>query len=475
MNVVEASLKQALKSVPNESFYYTNASNFEFLNTYTGVEDCSMKVLDQMFTDIEILRSEKKTRITKISFCGYSFGGLIARYCIGKLEEIGFFDEVKPVYFTTFATPHLGVRFFKDSLFNKSLNFLGSRCFGKSGSELFLHYSDMLLDLTRPESSYMKGLGLFKMRILLVNTQNDRSVAFYTGFITNYSPFEDTEPAKLEFLDNIPGLKIWGQMVKPRILNLEQSSRGTLATTGDETGRRMVLPVLLILPILVPLTLILTVTGTVYAYIFLLFRRKIDIAARWAKLTKYVYHGGRMATSEQNAIEEGKNLSTRHIGDRAMAELTQDAVEAVLDVDGKVQQESEEGLSSRSKTPSSEQSDDSSGLNSRFEILDEFESDASYDFESASSKVRDVFSSFKNLDLQASSLVTGIQPLPFDSKRMQMMHNLNSLDWYKIPVSLNNFNAHGAIVARRNEPRGIATTLFWASVIRSDIMGSLEE
>jgi Putative serine esterase (DUF676) len=45
-----------------------------------------------------------------ISFVGHSFGGLVSRYAIGILFGQGFFDRIKPMNFTTFATPHLGVR-----------------------------------------------------------------------------------------------------------------------------------------------------------------------------------------------------------------------------------------------------------------------------------------------------------------------------------------------------------------------------
>lgn len=43
---------------------------------------------------------------------GHSLGGLYIRYCIGLMEESGFFARfhVTPACFVTVASPHLGVR-----------------------------------------------------------------------------------------------------------------------------------------------------------------------------------------------------------------------------------------------------------------------------------------------------------------------------------------------------------------------------
>ena len=48
-------------------------------------------------------------KVTRFSITGYSLGGLLARYVIGALYATKFFDTIKPVNFTTIATPHLGI------------------------------------------------------------------------------------------------------------------------------------------------------------------------------------------------------------------------------------------------------------------------------------------------------------------------------------------------------------------------------
>ncbi len=46
--------------------------------------------------------------VARISFVGYSLGGLICRYAVGHLAAVGYFDSVQPVNFITIASPHLG-------------------------------------------------------------------------------------------------------------------------------------------------------------------------------------------------------------------------------------------------------------------------------------------------------------------------------------------------------------------------------
>jgi hypothetical protein len=88
--------------------------------------------------------SEQGITIRYISFAGYSLGGLVSRYVIGLLYTRGFFDNVKPMNFTTFATPHLGIRkpltgFSFGTAYNSLFNFTVSSCVtGNTGMDLYL-------------------------------------------------------------------------------------------------------------------------------------------------------------------------------------------------------------------------------------------------------------------------------------------------------------------------------------------------
>ncbi|KAI9472351.1 MAG: putative serine esterase-domain-containing protein [Benjaminiella poitrasii] len=77
-------------------------------------------------------------KVKKISFVGYSLGGLIMRYAIGILGERGFFDTIQPQSFVTFATPHMGVRLPSSSLLSLMFNLISGRLVSRSGEQLQL-------------------------------------------------------------------------------------------------------------------------------------------------------------------------------------------------------------------------------------------------------------------------------------------------------------------------------------------------
>ena len=105
----------------------TNSDTF----TYDGIDLGAERVTQEIEIYIEGLEKEGN-EIKKLSVVGYSLGGLVARYAIGLLYSKGWFERIKPVNFTTFATPHLGVKTpllgFQYTVFN----FLGSRTLSKS-------------------------------------------------------------------------------------------------------------------------------------------------------------------------------------------------------------------------------------------------------------------------------------------------------------------------------------------------------
>ncbi len=83
----------------------SNAGSF----TYDGVDTGGERVANEVEQKLEELARDGH-EIKKISFIGYSLGGVISRYAIGLLYHRGLFERIQPVNFTTFATPHLGAR-----------------------------------------------------------------------------------------------------------------------------------------------------------------------------------------------------------------------------------------------------------------------------------------------------------------------------------------------------------------------------
>lgn len=123
-------------------------------------------------------------------------GGLIARYVIGLLFTNGYFNQrLKPVNFTTFATPWLGARSAILGWRNTLWNILGARTLSASGRQLFMidKFRDtgrpLLSVLADPNSIFMHALALFENRCLYVNIVNDRTVTFYTAAIEPRDPY----------------------------------------------------------------------------------------------------------------------------------------------------------------------------------------------------------------------------------------------------------------------------------------------
>jgi hypothetical protein len=98
------------------------------------VEVCALRLVDEVYSFVK-----KSTDIKQVSFIGYSFGGIIARFAVGILHDQvnknykmrtenkiqryfetdliiyfcvqGFFESagLSPAHFITLATPHLSL------------------------------------------------------------------------------------------------------------------------------------------------------------------------------------------------------------------------------------------------------------------------------------------------------------------------------------------------------------------------------
>ena len=175
--------------------------------TYDGIETGGERVTQE----VEELLNELiqgGTLIAKLSIVGYSLGGLIARYAIGLLYSKGWFETIKPINFTTFATPHLGVRTPLRGYHSQLWNAFGARTLSSSGRQLFTidTFRDtkrpILSVLADPSSIFIRALSEFKSRNLYANIVNDRSAPFYTTAIAFTDPFVDLDTVDLRTLDS---------------------------------------------------------------------------------------------------------------------------------------------------------------------------------------------------------------------------------------------------------------------------------
>ncbi|KAL8826204.1 MAG: hypothetical protein Q9170_007494 [Blastenia crenularia] len=175
--------------------------------TYDGIETGGERVTQEIEALLQELEQDGAS-ITKLSIVGYSLGGLIARYAIGLLHSKGWFEKIQPVNFTTFATPHLGVRTPLRGYHSHLWNAFGSRTLSASGRQLFTidTFRDtkrpILLVLADPDSIFMRALSLFKKKTLYANIINDRSAPYYTTAITATDPFVDLDAINIRYLDS---------------------------------------------------------------------------------------------------------------------------------------------------------------------------------------------------------------------------------------------------------------------------------
>lgn len=213
-----------------------NAGSF----TYDGADTGGERVADEVEQKLDELAMAGHD-ITKISFTGYSFGGLIARYAIGLLYHKGVFERVEPVNFTTFATPHLGTRTPLKGYHSHLWNVLGARTLSMSGRQLFGidKFRDtgrsLLSVLADPESIFIRALAKFKSRSLYANVVNDRTVTYYTAGISQTDPFVKPEFVKINYVPGYNDVIVDGENpVSPKELEQPQAFTQRL-TSGTQT------------------------------------------------------------------------------------------------------------------------------------------------------------------------------------------------------------------------------------------------
>lgn len=192
---------------PKEKLHILVAKRNTGSFTYDGIETGGERVTSEIEETLEELEQHGE-KIKKISIIGYSLGGLVARYTVGLLHSRGWFDKLQPINFTTFATPHLGVRTPLLGWHNHIWNVMGARTLSASGRQLFMIDSfretgrPLLSVMADPKSTFIEGLRLFHHRSLYSNIINDRSVTFYTSYIARHDPFVDMHAIDVHYLPN---------------------------------------------------------------------------------------------------------------------------------------------------------------------------------------------------------------------------------------------------------------------------------
>ena len=155
-------------------------------NTYDGMDVCGERLYREIVAFVAS-RTEAEVRVTRISFIGYSAGGLFSRYCVGLMQMNGFFDQVTPVSFVTLACPHLGVRRGSSNTWSRVFNSVAAWATYRSGAQLTLADTHgpaeecLLLAMSRPNSVFVDGLRRFARLVAFANVTSDRTVPYHTA------------------------------------------------------------------------------------------------------------------------------------------------------------------------------------------------------------------------------------------------------------------------------------------------------
>lgn len=413
---------------------------------------------------IEVLQEVQKLiqvdgiAITKISFVGYSLGGLISRYIIGELEKLKFFESVEPQFFTTFASPHLGVCFFKPRF--KILNILGTSLLGLVGRELFINDQGKIL-VKLSEGDYFKGLERFKKRFLFANIRHDRSVNFYTAYITDKNPFEehwDKLDLKFDFKEDLLSTyTVRGIDIKPRIVNLEHSTfrDANYQPEKPSIGRRLkyagvLLLVCCVLPLWIPIVFTASMIGSITSYFIVKTYKGPDVGAL-RDLTNSKRSG--KVSDDTSAAEEDDEEPFQE----RMEDATGEAIENVMNIGDYAP---------------------STGSSTKEKLLDKTRQwmKGAPKVLILKTRIESLYShieKFVDPDVEQYEIFQKTDRLPLDEKRKTILENLSSLEWTKFAVYVNVLNAHDGIIARKglkkSTVKGVATVYFWGELINREI------
>lgn len=477
-------------NLTNDNFYFLKPKSFTYLRTYDGIEYIGNKVMNEVLQFIKELLEIEKIKITKISIVGYSLGGLVSRYIIGEFYKIGFFNKIEPFIFTTYATPHLGVNFnYNDdtdlnqskivkTALNNLINFAGSSLLGKSGKELFLKDNNKILyKLADSNDYYLKGLKLFKKKILISNTKFDRTVAFFSSYITNYQPFNiNYKNLNLNFIENTQFVKFDNNNKKnfnTNIIDFDKSSinlnlnlnnwknyfnsifnfnfnfKSILKSVKDKTRNFILTFVLIIFTILLPIILFVTTIGSIISYYRVwTYVYNSEIELLWESIVNEYYIDTNDNDNNNNTtIIENEKPSIKRSS-------TTISLEEFNEKHNKFEKDQ--------------------NLNSNHNIIiNSNKIKLVYNLEKSLSNIDEIVNEIKSKKIENSNLVNNLSKIKFDIITNKIMNNLNSIDWIKLPVYFYTLNSHDSIVSRNGlklSPSSVGLICFWSSIVCNEII-----
>eukprot|EP00698_Gefionella_okellyi_P015490 TRINITY_DN4373_c0_g1_i2.p1 TRINITY_DN4373_c0_g1~~TRINITY_DN4373_c0_g1_i2.p1 ORF type:complete len:319 (+),score=51.14 TRINITY_DN4373_c0_g1_i2:213-1169(+) len=172
------------------------------MKTHQGIDVGGKRACEET-----LIVASKMPNLKHFSIVGHSLGGLFARYCVGCLEEEGFFDKVQPMNFVSMSSPHLGSRRVSLGLrFSRFVHNVLPTLYGATGAQLMLEdgtdgVAPILLRMSDPESSFYRGLKRFRSLRVYAIASGDLAVPYSTAAIVPRNPYRTGEREMMPLQD----------------------------------------------------------------------------------------------------------------------------------------------------------------------------------------------------------------------------------------------------------------------------------
>jgi len=156
-----------------------------YLKTYHGIDVCGERLFE------EVVERLSGGEFDRISFVGYSAGGLFSRYCMGLLYAKGYLERITLLNFVTCATPHLGIRRSKNRVYNAVAKWMVYR----TGKQMVLEDNwhgkgPLIVFMSTPGSVFFKALEKCERLVTMANVVFDRTVPYHTASVQRRNPYK---------------------------------------------------------------------------------------------------------------------------------------------------------------------------------------------------------------------------------------------------------------------------------------------
>lgn len=177
LQYLAANIQESLKDEGIVHVVQCNKHSFTHSKTHDGVEIGGKRIAQEVRSVV----LNRRDHFDKISFIGFSLGGLYSRYAIAELYDAkdNSICGLKPIHFVTLASPHLGVRnlFPMESLARHAIRFVA----GRTGQQLFMQDDECLVEAMTKDGAlpFMAALASFENRTVYANVCADFQVPLH--------------------------------------------------------------------------------------------------------------------------------------------------------------------------------------------------------------------------------------------------------------------------------------------------------